>query len=254
MFEAVESLVTERHELEQQLADPATHTDQALAKRLNQRYAEVSSVVRAWEEWRGLERRPRGGARARGRRARLRRGGGLPGGAAGDGRRAAAPPAGPAGAGRLQGRDPRGEVRRGRRGVGAVRGRPAPHVHPLRRGPRLGHRGARRDRVRPRRLQVRDRRGQGPRRERARRGAVRTAEVRGRRPPGAAGAGHRVPGPGPHQRGRGAGAAGGRAGRRHRRRPRPAHRRLPQQRSRVARASTPPTPRCGSPTSRRASW
>ena len=54
MFEAVESLVTERHELEQQLADPATHTDQALAKRLNQRYAEVSSVVRAWEEWRGL--------------------------------------------------------------------------------------------------------------------------------------------------------------------------------------------------------
>jgi peptide chain release factor 1 len=54
VFEAVESLVTERHELEQQLADPATHTDQALAKRLNQRYAEVSSVVRAWEEWRSL--------------------------------------------------------------------------------------------------------------------------------------------------------------------------------------------------------
>ena len=54
MFEAVESLVTERAELEQRLADPATHTDQSLAKRLNQRYAEVSSVVRAWEEWREL--------------------------------------------------------------------------------------------------------------------------------------------------------------------------------------------------------
>ena len=54
MFEAVESLVTERHELERQLADPATHADQSLAKRLNQRYAEVSAVVRAWEEWRGL--------------------------------------------------------------------------------------------------------------------------------------------------------------------------------------------------------
>jgi len=54
MFEAVESLVTERHELEQQLADPATHTDQALAKRLNQRYAEVSAIVRTWEEWRQL--------------------------------------------------------------------------------------------------------------------------------------------------------------------------------------------------------
>ncbi len=51
MFEAVEGLVTERHALEQQLAEPATHTDQALAKRLNQRYAEVSAIVRTWEEW-----------------------------------------------------------------------------------------------------------------------------------------------------------------------------------------------------------
>ncbi len=54
MFEAVESLVAERADLEQQLSDPATHTDQALSKRLNQRYAEVSSVVRAWEDWRRL--------------------------------------------------------------------------------------------------------------------------------------------------------------------------------------------------------
>ena len=54
MFEAVEGLVTERHELEQQLADPATHSNQALAKRLNQRYAEVSAIVRTWEEWHHL--------------------------------------------------------------------------------------------------------------------------------------------------------------------------------------------------------
>ena len=54
MFEAVEGLVTERHELEQQLADPATHSDQSLAKRLNQRYAEVSAIVRTWQEWRQL--------------------------------------------------------------------------------------------------------------------------------------------------------------------------------------------------------
>jgi len=54
VFEAVESLVAEQTELEQRLAEPATHTDQSLAKRLNQRYAEVSSVVRAWEEWRAL--------------------------------------------------------------------------------------------------------------------------------------------------------------------------------------------------------
>ena len=54
MFEAVEGLVTERHQLEQQLADPATHADQGLAKRLNQRYAEVSAILRTWEEWRRL--------------------------------------------------------------------------------------------------------------------------------------------------------------------------------------------------------
>jgi peptide chain release factor 1 len=54
MFEAVEGLVTERHQLEQQLADPATHADQGLAKRLNQRYAEVSAIVRTWKEWRRL--------------------------------------------------------------------------------------------------------------------------------------------------------------------------------------------------------
>jgi peptide chain release factor 1 len=54
MFEAVEGLVTERAELEQQLADPATHADQGLAKRLNQRYAEVSAIVRTWEEWHRL--------------------------------------------------------------------------------------------------------------------------------------------------------------------------------------------------------
>jgi peptide chain release factor 1 len=54
VFEAVESLVTERAELEERLAEPSTHSDQSLAKRLNQRYAEVSSVVRAWEEWRAL--------------------------------------------------------------------------------------------------------------------------------------------------------------------------------------------------------
>ncbi|HYH34694.1 MAG TPA: peptide chain release factor 1 [Nocardioides sp.] len=55
MFEAVAALVTERSELEQRLADPATHADQGLAKRLNQRYAEVSAIVRAWEDWRAIE-------------------------------------------------------------------------------------------------------------------------------------------------------------------------------------------------------
>ncbi|WP_203335973.1 peptide chain release factor 1 [Nocardioides limicola] len=51
MFEAVAGLVDEAAELEQRLADPTTHGDQVLAKRLNQRYAEVSAIVRTWREW-----------------------------------------------------------------------------------------------------------------------------------------------------------------------------------------------------------
>ena len=51
MFEAVESLVAEHASLEQRLADPAVHADQAEAKRLGQRYAELTQVVRAYREW-----------------------------------------------------------------------------------------------------------------------------------------------------------------------------------------------------------
>jgi len=54
MFEAVEGLVVEHAQLEQRLADPATHADQGLAKKLNQRYAEVSAIVRTWREWQQL--------------------------------------------------------------------------------------------------------------------------------------------------------------------------------------------------------
>jgi peptide chain release factor 1 len=51
VFEAVESLVAEHASLEQRLADPAVHADQAEAKRLGQRYAELTAVVRAYREW-----------------------------------------------------------------------------------------------------------------------------------------------------------------------------------------------------------
>ena len=54
MFEAVEGLREEHSELEPRLADPAVHSDQGLAKRLNQRYAELSAVLRAHAEWRRL--------------------------------------------------------------------------------------------------------------------------------------------------------------------------------------------------------
>jgi peptide chain release factor 1 len=54
VFEAVDGLVAEHAELEQRLADPAVHADQALARRLGQRYAELTAVVRTYDEWRRL--------------------------------------------------------------------------------------------------------------------------------------------------------------------------------------------------------
>jgi peptide chain release factor 1 len=54
VFEAVSALVVEHKELEGRLSDPATHADQRLAKKLNQRYAEVSSIVRTWNEYNRL--------------------------------------------------------------------------------------------------------------------------------------------------------------------------------------------------------
>ena len=54
MFEAVDGLVEEHAELEQRLADPGIHADQGLAKRLNQRYAELSAIVRAYRDWQQL--------------------------------------------------------------------------------------------------------------------------------------------------------------------------------------------------------
>jgi peptide chain release factor 1 len=54
MFEAVDGLVAEHAELEQRLAEPGIHADQALAKRLNQRYAELSAIVRTYRDWQQL--------------------------------------------------------------------------------------------------------------------------------------------------------------------------------------------------------
>ncbi|MBD8870107.1 peptide chain release factor 1 [Nocardioides donggukensis] len=51
MFEAVDGLLAEHAELETRLAAPETHADQRLAKRLNQRYAELAAIVRTWREW-----------------------------------------------------------------------------------------------------------------------------------------------------------------------------------------------------------
>ncbi|WP_019544988.1 peptide chain release factor 1 [Streptomyces sulphureus] len=52
MFEAVEELIGEHSDLEKQLADPAIHADQARARRLNKRYAELTPIVGAYRAWR----------------------------------------------------------------------------------------------------------------------------------------------------------------------------------------------------------
>jgi peptide chain release factor 1 len=52
MFEAVEALLTEYADVEARLADPDVHADQALARRLGRRYAELTPVVAAYRAWR----------------------------------------------------------------------------------------------------------------------------------------------------------------------------------------------------------
>ncbi len=54
MFEAVEGFLSEHREIEGQLAAPETHADARLAKQLNQRYAQLSSIIAAWRDWQQL--------------------------------------------------------------------------------------------------------------------------------------------------------------------------------------------------------
>ncbi|SKB09215.1 peptide chain release factor 1 [Aeromicrobium choanae] len=51
MFEAVESLIGEHAEVEQQLADPAVHSDARRARDLGRRYAELTAIIRVYREW-----------------------------------------------------------------------------------------------------------------------------------------------------------------------------------------------------------
>lgn len=54
MFEAAEPLLAEFAELEAQLADPATHSDLARARRIGRRYAELTPIVKAMDAYRRL--------------------------------------------------------------------------------------------------------------------------------------------------------------------------------------------------------
>ena len=51
MFESCVDLVAEYADVEAQLADPAVHGDQVLARRLGRRFAELGPIVAAYREW-----------------------------------------------------------------------------------------------------------------------------------------------------------------------------------------------------------
>ncbi|MCU1438041.1 MAG: prfA [Naasia sp.] len=54
MFESVAPLLAEHEDLQQQLSDPALHSDQGRARRVNRRYAELSRIVQAHSMWQQL--------------------------------------------------------------------------------------------------------------------------------------------------------------------------------------------------------
>ncbi|NKY08655.1 peptide chain release factor 1, partial [Cellulomonas hominis] len=51
-FAAARPLLDEHARIEEQLADPAVHADQALARNLGRRYAELGRVAQAHAAWR----------------------------------------------------------------------------------------------------------------------------------------------------------------------------------------------------------
>lgn len=51
MFEAVEELIGEYADLEKKLADPAVFADQANARKLNKRYAELTPIIGTYRAW-----------------------------------------------------------------------------------------------------------------------------------------------------------------------------------------------------------
>jgi peptide chain release factor 1 len=51
MFDSVRALIDEHRAVQEELSDPAVHADAARAKRVNRRYAELSRIVKAHEDW-----------------------------------------------------------------------------------------------------------------------------------------------------------------------------------------------------------
>jgi len=52
VFDVIDDLLAEHAQLERQLADPAVHADQAQARRLGRRYAELTPIVETHRQWR----------------------------------------------------------------------------------------------------------------------------------------------------------------------------------------------------------
>jgi len=54
MFESVQGLLDEHAQLQQQLSDPAVYADQALARKLGRRSAQLNGIVEAYNRWNQL--------------------------------------------------------------------------------------------------------------------------------------------------------------------------------------------------------
>ena len=167
VLDSAQALVDEHAALERQMGDPAVASDPERSRELGKRYAALGPTVAAHHAW--VSARDDLGAARELAAEDPAFAPGDPGARGHPGRRRgpAAPAAHPARPRRRPRRHPRGQGGGGRRGVGAVRRRPAADVPAARRAPGLAHRGARLHRERPRRLQGRARLGEGARHRRS---------------------------------------------------------------------------------------
>lgn len=204
MFEAAESLRSEFADLERTLAGPATHADLALARRTGRRYAELTAtIVKGLAEYDQLTddldaarelATSDPSPRRRGRRAGARLD------EVTHKLTALLAPRDTSNSDALLG------IKSGEGGEGRLFAGDLFRMYVRYAGLVAGPSTCSTARDRSGRLQVDHRSDQGPR-QRPRQLSLRRAQVRGRRAPGAAGAGHRDSGPGAHLGGRGAGDA-----------------------------------------------
>lgn len=54
MFDSIDSLLDEHAELTEKMGDPAVHADQALARKVGRRFAELEKIVKAHKRWQQL--------------------------------------------------------------------------------------------------------------------------------------------------------------------------------------------------------